>query len=150
MTIPLDRPISRRDYIQNVSSGNHSDCPKLSNSLISNLIPSEQHKSTSSQGKSSGDSGGSGSQTINILSDNGQGNKEEVNDVSVVVGPRRESYTAETLSIAVGVGCVLAVLLGFIAGWGCAKRCRKEHDNIPYPDTDYEYFEQRHNLNINT
>jgi len=68
----------------------------------------------------------------------------------VVVGPRRDSYTAETLSIAVGVGCVLAVLLGFVSGWGCAKRCRKDHDNIPYPDTDYEYFEQRHNLNINT
>ncbi|CAL8121906.1 unnamed protein product [Orchesella dallaii] len=144
VTIPLDRPISRRDYIQNVSTGNHTDCPKLTNSILSNSVPSEQHKSTSKAIDSSG------SQTINIGSDNGQSNKEEVNEVSVVVGPRRESYTAETLSIAVGVGCVLAVLLGFIAGWGCAKRCRKEHDNIPYPDTDYEYFEQRHNLNINT
>ena len=72
------------------------------------------------------------------------------NEGPVVVGPRRDSYTAETLSIAMGVGCVLAVLLGFVVGWGCAKRCRKDHDNIPYPDTDYEYFEQRHNLNINT
>jgi len=68
----------------------------------------------------------------------------------IVVGTRRETYTAETLSIAVAVGCVLAVLLGFAVGWGCARRCRKEHDNIPYPDTDYEYFEQRHNPNINT
>jgi hypothetical protein len=68
----------------------------------------------------------------------------------VVEGPQRDSYTAETLSIAVVLGCFLAVIFGFIAGWGCAKKCRKDQDNIPYPDTEYEYFEQRHNLNINT
>lgn len=62
----------------------------------------------------------------------------------MVIGHRRESYTAETLSIAVGVGCILAVLLGFLAGWGCAKRCRKDHDNIPYPDMDYEYVSARY------
>lgn len=72
VTIPLDRPISRRDYIQNVSTGNHSDCPKLTNSIISNSIPSEQHKSTSKAIDSTG------SQTINILSDNGQSNKEVI------------------------------------------------------------------------
>lgn len=77
VTIPLDRPISRRDYIQNVSTGNHSDCPKLTNSVTSNSIPSEQHKSTSKSIDSSG------SQTINILSDNGQSNKE-VNDWSPI------------------------------------------------------------------
>ncbi|CAG7826149.1 unnamed protein product, partial [Allacma fusca] len=143
VTIPLDRPISRRDYIQNVSSGNHTECPKsASSSLGPNSIPSEQTKGTAKSVDSSG------SQTITILSDDGL-TKEVAHEGPVVVGPR-ESYTAETLSIAVGVGCVLAVLLGFIAGWGCAKRCRKDHDNIPYPDTDYEYFEQRHNLNINT
>jgi len=73
VTIPLDRPISRRYYIQNVSTGNHTDCPKLTNSIISNSIPSEQHKSTSKAIDSSG------SQTINILSDNGQSNKEVIN-----------------------------------------------------------------------
>ncbi|OXA63939.1 Semaphorin-1A [Folsomia candida] len=133
VTIPLDRPISRRDYIQNVlSTGNHSDCPKFS-SMSSNAIPSEQlHKSTSKSLDSSG------SQTITILSDDGQQTKEVIHLIahryhSVVSHHQEESHAYLITNVE----------------QSCAKRCRKE-DNIPYPDTDYEYFEQRHNLNINT
>lgn len=77
VTIPLGRPISRRDYIQNVTSGNHSDCPApppiatSSSPIGSNAMPSERHKSASNT------IGPSGSQPITILSDS-----EQTNDVS--------------------------------------------------------------------
>lgn len=54
----------------------------------------------------------------------------------------------ETLVIAVLSGVTFALLVGFIAGYLCGRRCHKdEDDNLPYPDTEYEYFEQRQNVN---
>lgn len=58
------------------------------------------------------------------------------------------SYTMETVLTAVFAACLAALLTGFLAGYACARRCTKsEDDNLPYPDTEYEYFEQRHNMN---
>lgn len=57
-------------------------------------------------------------------------------------------YSVETLVMAVIAGAVTALVIGFIAGYLCGRKCRKdEDDNLPYPDTEYEYFEQRQNIN---
>lgn len=57
-------------------------------------------------------------------------------------------YSVETLVMAVVAGAVTALVLGFIAGYLCGRKCHKdEDDNLPYPDTEYEYFEQRQNIN---
>lgn len=57
-------------------------------------------------------------------------------------------YSVETLVIAVVSGALAALLVGFISGYLCGRKCRKdEDDNLPYPDTEYEYFEQRANVN---
>lgn len=57
-------------------------------------------------------------------------------------------YSVETLAVAVVAGALAALIFGFGAGYLCGKKCRKdEDDNLPYPDTEYEYFEQRQNVN---
>lgn len=57
-------------------------------------------------------------------------------------------YSVETLVMAVVAGALAAMLVGFIAGYLCGRKCKKdEDDNLPYPDTEYEYFEQRQNVN---
>lgn len=57
-------------------------------------------------------------------------------------------YSVETLVMAVLAGAIFALLVGFITGYFCGRRCHKdEDDNLPYPDTEYEYFEQRQNVN---
>lgn len=57
-------------------------------------------------------------------------------------------YTVETLAIAVVAGSVAALVVGFVTGYLCGRKCHKEEeDNLPYPDTEYEYFEQRQNVN---
>lgn len=58
-------------------------------------------------------------------------------------------YTVETLAIAVAAGSLAALFLGFVLGYCCGRKCRKnEEDNMPYPDTEYEYFEQRQNCHM--
>lgn len=57
-------------------------------------------------------------------------------------------YSVETLVMAVLAGGIFALLVGFVTGYFCGRRCHKdEDDNLPYPDTEYEYFEQRQNIN---
>ncbi len=49
-------------------------------------------------------------------------------------------------------GAVAALVVGFVTGYCCGRRCRKDDDappgglHLPYPDTEYEYFEQRGGL----
>ncbi|KAE8746549.1 hypothetical protein FOCC_FOCC006782, partial [Frankliniella occidentalis] len=57
-------------------------------------------------------------------------------------------YSVETLAIAVVAGAAAALLIGFAMGYLCGRKCKKDDDdNLPYPDTEYEYFEQRQNVN---
>ena len=50
--------------------------------------------------------------------------------------------------MAVIAGALSALFVGFVTGYLCGRKCRKdEDDNLPYPDTEYEYFEQRQNVN---
>ena len=59
------------------------------------------------------------------------------------------------LLITVSAGAVSALVLGFVTGYCCGRRCRKDDGlsgraghagMMPYPDTEYEYFEQRGGL----
>ncbi|XP_039278042.1 semaphorin-1A [Nilaparvata lugens] len=57
-------------------------------------------------------------------------------------------YSIETLVLAVLTASLAALAFGFLAGYFCGRKCHKdEDDNLPYPDTEYEYFEQRQNVN---
>lgn len=57
-------------------------------------------------------------------------------------------YSVETLAMAVVAGSVAALVVGFVTGYFCGQKCHKEEeDNLPYPDTEYEYFEQRQTVN---
>ena len=68
-------------------------------------------------------------------------------DVSAA-DPPASQYSVETLVMAVVAGALSAGLVGFTLGYLCGRKCRKdEDDNMPYPDTEYEYFEQRQNVN---
>lgn len=62
--------------------------------------------------------------------------------------PPPAAYSVETLALAVAAGALAALGAGFAAGYICGRRCKKDDDdNMPYPDTEYEYFEQRQNIN---
>ncbi len=55
------------------------------------------------------------------------------------------------LLITVSAGAVAALVVGFVTGYCCGRRCRKDDIppgglHLPYPDTEYEYFEQRGGL----
>ncbi len=56
------------------------------------------------------------------------------------------------LLITVSAGAVAALVVGFVTGYCCGRRCRKDDGlppsglHLPYPDTEYEYFEQRGGL----
>ena len=89
------------------------------------------------------------------LDDDGVGVGVEGNGLGVGDGPRiapdesQPKYTVETLAIAVAAGSLAALFLGFVLGYCCGRKCRKSEDeNMPYPDTEYEYFEQRQNCHM--
>lgn len=81
--------------------------------------------------------------------------KQDLNHEMVVTGPEvlaadppPAAYSVETLALAVAAGALAALGAGFAAGYICGRRCKKDDDdNMPYPDTEYEYFEQRQNIN---
>jgi len=52
-------------------------------------------------------------------------------------------FSLETLIITVSAGAVAALVLGFVTGYCCGRKCQKEESNVPYADAEYEYFEQR-------
>ncbi|XP_037074532.1 uncharacterized protein LOC119095781 [Pollicipes pollicipes] len=58
-----------------------------------------------------------------------------------------ELFTAGTLALAVLITAISALVLGFVVGHYCARRCHKDDVNMPYADTDYTYFDQRQNVN---
>jgi hypothetical protein len=86
------------------------------------------------------------------LDDMGGGGGSSVrNDNGPCISPdeSQPKYTVETLVIAVADGSPAALFLGFVLGYCCGRKCRKnEEDNMPYPDTEYEYFEQRQNCHM--
>lgn len=68
-------------------------------------------------------------------------------EVSAADSPVSQFSTETVVAIAVA-SAFIALLLGFLGGYVCGRKCHKEEeDNLPYPDTEYEYFEQRQTVN---
>jgi len=132
------------EFIQNIQTGLHHECPSASNSRKDSSIGFASNAQSGAIGKSIEDAG----DTINLSQDD-QAPPFGANNDDVRVDERQDgSYTMETVLTAVFAACLAALLTGFLAGYACARRCTKsEDDNLPYPDTEYEYFEQRHNMN---
>ena len=59
-------------------------------------------------------------------------------------------FSLETLIITVSAGAVAALVVGFVTGYCCGRKCHKDENTLAghlgYPDTEYEYFEQRGGL----
>ncbi|XP_050423929.1 semaphorin-1A [Adelges cooleyi] len=136
-------PSSRwHEFYQSIQSGMHHECP----SGLSRKDIFSSNAQSGTIGKSFEDI--SDTNTINLSQDDQASSFGTDND-GVRVDERQEGgYTIETILTAVFAACLAALLAGFLAGYACARRCAKsEDDNLPYPDTEYEYFEQRHNMN---
>ncbi|GLH02989.1 Semaphorin-1A [Gryllus bimaculatus] len=134
-------------FYQSISKGVHSACPASKvmgkdagsvGGLSSNYPKSFNHDS----GRSSKDI--QGGEVINIMHDEEEHTGPEV---SAADSPMPQ-YSVETLAMAVVAGSVAALVVGFVTGYLCGRKCHKEEeDNLPYPDTEYEYFEQRQTVN---
>ncbi len=132
-------------YYQNVQTGQHAACPssKIASKDANvgeqkgyrNDIDMDSHRPSKDQPSG---------EVINIMQDkNFDGNGPQIS-ADVITA----QYSVETLVMAVLAGAIFALLVGFVTGFFCGRRCHKdEDDNLPYPDTEYEYFEQRQNIN---
>lgn len=133
-------------YYQSVATGQHAACPsgKLS-AKDANVGEQKGYRndmdlidSNSRMGKDLDSNG----EVINIMQD------VESNGPAIAPDVASAQYTVETLVMAVLAGSVFALIAGFLTGYFCGRRCHKDDDdNLPYPDTEYEYFEQRQNVN---
>ncbi|XP_045483427.1 semaphorin-1A isoform X3 [Harmonia axyridis] len=132
-------------FFQSISTGEHSACPppKASKDTSSaGGLSSNQPKFSQDHQPSNNQPDG---QVINII----QEKTFETNGPSVAATDVVSyHYSVETLILAVLTGSLSALMVGFIAGYLCGRKCHKdEDDNLPYPDTEYEYYEQRQNMN---
>lgn len=136
-------------FYQSVATGQHSACPpgKISSKDAGSLggLSSNQPKMYNPDSMLPSKDQPEG-QVINIMQDK---EYESSNDPAVAAADSPPpQYSVETLVMAVVAGAVTALVVGFIAGYLCGRKCHKdEDDNLPYPDTEYEYFEQRQNIN---
>ncbi|XP_024884788.1 semaphorin-1A-like isoform X2 [Temnothorax curvispinosus] len=133
-------------FLQSVATGMHASCP-ASKSLNKDAgsvgaISANQNKFPQDSIPNKDSPGG---EIINIMQDEEQDSSGP--EVSAADTPPPQ-YSVETLVMAVVAGALAALFVGFVAGYLCGRKCRKdEDDNLPYPDTEYEYFEQRQNVN---
>lgn len=131
-------------FYQNVATGQHATCPT-----------EKMHPKNANVGEQKGSRldmdlidhdpryQESNGEIINIMQD-----KNYDNNGPQIADAMNAQYAVETLVMAVIAGAIFALLVGFITGYFCGRRCHKdEDDNLPYPDTEYEYFEQRQNVN---
>uniref|UniRef100_T1GNU1 Semaphorin-1A n=1 Tax=Megaselia scalaris TaxID=36166 RepID=T1GNU1_MEGSC len=113
-------------FYQNVATGKHAACPS--------------GKGTSDPNHQTGINNGINSPEIII--------NKGFDAPHISADVIHAQYTVETLVMAVIAGAIFALLVGFLTGYFCGRRCHKDDDdNLPYPDTEYEYFEQRQNMN---
>ncbi|XP_011869172.1 PREDICTED: semaphorin-1A isoform X3 [Vollenhovia emeryi] len=133
-------------FLQSVATGVHTSCP-ASKSLNKDAgsvgaISANQNKFPQDSIPNKDSPGG---EIINIMQDEERDSSGP--EVSAADTPPPQ-YSVETLVMAVVAGALAALFVGFVAGYLCGRKCRKdEDDNLPYPDTEYEYFEQRQNVN---
>lgn len=122
-------------FYSQVSTGQHQACPsgKLGTSKETNI---ESQKGYDEFDLRSGKNSGL------------QGKSYDESGPQITADVMNAQYTVETVVMAVLAAAIFAMLVGFITGYFCGRRCHKdEDDNLPYPDTEYEYFEQRSNIN---
>lgn len=134
-------------FYQNVATGQHAACPsgKMSSKdanageqkgYRNDMDLLDSHRPSKDQPSG---------EVINIMQDK---NFDSNGGPQISADVINAQYSVETLVMAVLAGAIFALLVGFITGYFCGRRCHKdEDDNLPYPDTEYEYFEQRQNIN---
>lgn len=134
-------------YYQSVATGQHAACPSGKfNSKDANMGEQKGYRNDPDLMDASGRLG------KDSLSNGGDGDASladgESNGPAIAPGVTTAQYTVETLVVAVLIGSIFALIVGFLSGYFCGRRCHKdEDDNLPYPDTEYEYFEQRQAVN---
>lgn len=134
-------------FYQNVATGQHAACPsgKMS-SKDANANEIKGYRNDMGLLDSHRSMKDSSGEVINIMQEknfDANGNGPQITADIVTA-----QYSVETVVMAVLAGGIFALLVGFITGYFCGRRCHKdEDDNLPYPDTEYEYFEQRQNVN---
>lgn len=129
---------SQKSYLQAIAGGQHAGCPKTDPPPPS---------SSGVGGRSKLSSAGT---VVNQIHPDMKSEKSERSDKEdhrrrELNLPDRQAapvlFTLETLIITVSAGAVAALVLGFVSGYCCGRKCGKEESNVPY--TEYEYFEQR-------
>uniref|UniRef100_A0A182KC95 Semaphorin-1A n=1 Tax=Anopheles christyi TaxID=43041 RepID=A0A182KC95_9DIPT len=128
-------------FYQSVASGDHAACPSGKMAKDANVVERQGYRDLEYDPQRP---------FRDQPADKIQFNSENYNDKGPQITPDliNAQYTVETLVMAVLAGAIFALLVGFITGYFCGRRCHKdEDDNLPYPDTEYEYFEQRQNVN---
>lgn len=140
-------------YYQSVATGQHAACPsgKFASSRDANMGEQKGYRdddmldSNMRMGKDGfgmGGGGGGGG------AGDGSAADDDANGPAIAPGLVTAQYTVDTLVMAVLAGSIFALIVGFLTGYFCGRRCHKdEDDNLPYPDTEYEYFEQRQTVN---
>lgn len=129
-------------FYQSVATGQHAACPSGKMSTKDAMLQQTGYRDLDfdTHRKNDPPSG----EIINIMQDkNFDGNGPQISPDLI-----NAQYSVETLVMAVLAGAIFALLVGFVTGYFCGRKCHKdEDDNLPYPDTEYEYFEQRQNVN---
>ncbi|XP_051162887.1 semaphorin-1A isoform X2 [Leptopilina boulardi] len=134
-------------FLQSVATGIHKYCPpsKTVNKDAGSFGAISANQNKFPQDSLASNKDGQGGEIINIMQDEEQSSSGP--EVSAADSPTPQ-YSVETLVMAVVAGALSALFVGFVTGYLCGRKCRKdEDDNLPYPDTEYEYFEQRQNVN---
>ncbi|XP_067002986.1 semaphorin-1A [Anabrus simplex] len=134
-------------FYQSIATGVHAACPAskvIGKDAGSVGGLSSNYPKSFSQDPGRGNKDTLDGEVINIMHDEQEHNGPEV---SAADSPLPQ-YSVETLAMAVVAGSVAALVVGFVIGYFCGRKCHKEEeDNLPYPDTEYEYFEQRQTVN---
>ncbi|XP_038106048.1 semaphorin-1A isoform X4 [Culex quinquefasciatus] len=132
-------------FYQSVATGDHAACPSGKMPKDAN-VEKQGYRGDIDYDPQRPSKDQPGNDMISIMQDkNGYDDKGGPQITPDLINAQ---YTVETLVMAVLAGAIFALLVGFITGYFCGRRCHKdEDDNLPYPDTEYEYFEQRQNVN---
>ncbi|KAI8419980.1 hypothetical protein MSG28_008583 [Choristoneura fumiferana] len=137
----VSRWLDENSFYQSVSTGSHAACPHSKDAGALGGLSSGLYDDA--RGDTTGE-------VISIVQDKDgkSGNNNNEGPEVLAADPPPAAYSVETLALAVAAGALAALGAGFAAGYVCGRRCKKdEDDNMPYPDTEYEYFEQRQNIN---
>ncbi|KAG7301574.1 hypothetical protein JYU34_014542 [Plutella xylostella] len=136
----VSRWLDENSFYQSVSTGTHPACPHSKDAGAVGGLSSGLYDDARGEPKG---------EVINIVQDkDGKNNGNNEGPKVLAADPPPAAYSVETLALAVAAGALAALGAGFAAGYICGRKCKKdEDDNMPYPDTEYEYFEQRQNIN---